>query len=1071
MFKEVVARSKGVVRLATVFLSLLVSLCGQSVTTKPHPELCSQQSTPELRPGMHLDDCISGKQKRTYEIEISQGQYASLELNVNGLRASIGLFDPSGSLLVEYNLNQSPRAQQTLEFVAEATGRYRLQVESNSTNDRGQPYMIEFAEFHSASERELQIYRAQRFHFQARQLNDAQKYDDALALEGKALTLREQLFGAEHGAVADALRQMAQIYAAKAEYPRAEAAYLRALSIREKVSGPNSDEVFELSNNLGAMYFNMGELDKAEHFMEQARDLQQNLSGAEDLMKARVLNNLALVYYGKSDFDRAAPLFEHALAIEEQKFGPAGLELTSTLDNLSVLYQAKGDYLKAESFARRSLAIEEKFLKPEDPDLGSTLLNLGNVRYLLSELDQAETLYQRALAIYEKALGPEHPLVALALNNLAEVFHDRHEFAKAEPLYLRSLQIRGQKLGAAHSDVGQSLNNLGTLYRDEGDYVRADQFYRRALKIRENALGANHPDVVSTLSNISLMYMASGDFLKAEDFLAQAIAISERNASLNLMIGSERQKRAYLDLMSEQLDRAISLSVSFAPEQAAARDLAVTTTLQRKGRIQDALSDSFASLRKRVSAEDLKLLDQFNQTIADMSRLVLAGPQNLTPEEFRKRVAALNQEREEIEAEVSRHSAEFRAQSTAVTLNKIQAALPDQAALIEFVAYKPVLARGVTVKERYGKPRYVVYVIRKNSAVSWKELGDANAIDEEIEKLRQALRDPQRQDVHQIARTVYEQLMRPIRPLLDDATQLLISPDGELNLIPFGALVDEQRRYLIERYSLSYLTTGRELLRMHEARESRSKPTVFANPSFGELREESTAKTKSAMRTDAGKMGRRSITAGKDLSEVYFAPLSGTGEEARSIQAIFPDAIVFSENQATESALKQVVAPRILHIATHGFFLQNNDSLSDNPLLRSGLALSGANVRTSGSDDGILTALEASGLNLWGTKLVVLSACDTGVGEVRNGEGVYGLRRAFVLAGAESLVMSLWPISDYTARQLMTGYYRNLKQGLGRGEALRQVQLDMLKKNSKLHPFYWANFIQAGDWTNLDGKR
>jgi CHAT domain-containing protein len=140
-------------------------------------------------------------------------------------------------------------------------------------------------------------------------------------------------------------------------------------------------------------------------------------------------------------------------------------------------------------------------------------------------------------------------------------------------------------------------------------------------------------------------------------------------------------------------------------------------------------------------------------------------------------------------------------------------------------------------------------------------------------------------------------------------------------------------------------------------------------------------------------------------------------------------------------------------------------------LLRSGLALANANSRNSGIDDGILTALEASGLNLWGTKLVVLSACDTGVGEVRNGEGVYGLRRAFVLAGAESLIMSLWPVSDYTTRELMTNYYKNLKQGVGRGAALRAVQLDMLKRNPKLHPFYWANFIQSGEWANLAGQR
>ena len=185
----------------------------------------------------------------------------------------------------------------------------------------------------------------------------------------------------------------------------------------------------------------------------------------------------------------------------------------------------------------------------------------------------------------------------------------------------------------------------------------------------------------------------------------------------------------------------------------------------------------------------------------------------------------------------------------------------------------------------------------------------------------------------------------------------------------------------------------------------------------------------------------------------------------------FPEARILSGRQATESALKRADAPRVLHIATHGFFLQDAASARiENPLLRSGLALAGANLRARGADDGIFTALEASGLNLWGTKLVTLSACDTGVGEVKNGEGVYGLRRAFFLAGAESLVMSLWPVSDYMTREMMTTYYTGLKQGLGRGEALRQAQLVMLKRAGRRHPFYWASFIQSGDWKNLDGK-
>jgi CHAT domain-containing protein len=308
--------------------------------------------------------------------------------------------------------------------------------------------------------------------------------------------------------------------------------------------------------------------------------------------------------------------------------------------------------------------------------------------------------------------------------------------------------------------------------------------------------------------------------------------------------------------------------------------------------------------------------------------------------------------------------------------------------------------------------------------------------------------------------------MRPVRALIGNATQLLLSPDGALNLIPFEALLDEEGRFLIERYSSSYLTSGRDLLRLGVGRPSQGAILVMAAPSFGEP-----------------------LKAGAS-SKAYFPSLEETAQEARAIKRLFPEARVVTGDDATESVLKSVDRPRILHIATHGFFLRNatnaatNDEenriatramsssvVSDNPLLRSGLALSGANLNRGGTDDGILTALEASGLNLWGTKLVTLSACDTGLGEVENREGVYGLRRAFVLAGAETLVMSLWPVSDYATREMMTGYYEGLRRNQGRGEALRQVKLQMLKRKDRQHPFYWASFIQAGEWASLEGKR
>jgi CHAT domain-containing protein len=520
--------------------------------------------------------------------------------------------------------------------------------------------------------------------------------------------------------------------------------------------------------------------------------------------------------------------------------------------------------------------------------------------------------------------------------------------------------------------------------------------------------------------------------------------------------------------------------------------------LQRKGRVLDAMSDSLGALRRRFNRQDQTLLDKLNETTTKLVGLVLEGAQDATPDERARAIKALEDEREKLEGEISRRSAGFYERRTSLTLASLQAAMPRDAALVEFAVHRPISPKAYEfITDRsldpnaVGEPRYVVYVVRTNGAARGVDLGAAKEIDAAVELYRQALRDPQRKDTRRLARELDEKVMRPALALAGDATRLLVSPDGALNLIPFAALADEEGRYLVERYSITYLTSGRDLLRRQAARGGGGRPLVVADPSFGEPVAEQVAGAVSLRKPATRGDRRRSMTEARDLSEVYFAPLGGTAREASAIRALFPDSDLLTGAQATEAAFKHVSAPRVLHVATHGFFLQDakavgTDNLQvatrglnaktkiENPLLRSGLALADANLRgrgASGADDGILTALEASGLNLWGTKLVVLSACDTGIGEVRNGEGVYGLRRAFALAGAESLVMSLWPASDNSTRKLMADYYSNLKRGLGRGESLRQVQLDLLRNNPRLHPFYWANFIQSGEWANLDGKR
>jgi CHAT domain-containing protein len=334
--------------------------------------------------------------------------------------------------------------------------------------------------------------------------------------------------------------------------------------------------------------------------------------------------------------------------------------------------------------------------------------------------------------------------------------------------------------------------------------------------------------------------------------------------------------------------------------------------------------------------------------------------------------------------------------------------------------------------------------------------------------------------------------MQPLRALLGEGAAnadsrptsttrwILLSPDGALNLVPFGALVDQEGRYLIKRASFTYLTSGRDLLRLAErSPDPQQGALILANPDFGDVRDERPE------RAGAPAIATRSA----DMSALLFKPLRETEAEGEEVSRSLGGATLLTHAGATEEAIKAAKGPRLLHVASHGFFLpdrrgdaerEDDARRVENPLLRAGLALAGANRRRSATDaeDAVLTALEISGLDLRGTRLVVLSACETGVGAtaedetgVGRGEGVYGLRRALVMAGAETQVMSLWSVADEATKTLMSAYYRGLAAGGGRSESMRQAQLAMLATEGSSHPFYWASFIVSGNGVSAPAVR
>jgi len=831
---------------------------------------------------------------------------------------------------------------------------------------------------------------------------------------------------------------------------------------------------------------------------QRALEIRERILGANHPNVSTSLNNLAELYRGQGNYAEAEPLYQRSLSIYEATFGANHPAVATSLNNLAGLYQDQGNYAQAEPLHQRSLSIREAALGANHPDVAQSLNNLAELYRVQGNYAQAEPLYQRSLSIREAALGANHPDVANSLNSLANLYQNQGNYAQAEPLYQRSLSIREAALGANHPDVANSLNNLANLYQNQGNYAQAEPLFQRSISIREAALGANHPDVANSLNNLAALYQAQGNPTRALELQQRSIDIEEANLALTLAIGSEARKQAYIATLQGTTHYPVSLHLQALSANPEAADLALTTVLRRKGRILDALTDEMQRLRQNLTSPDQELLDQRQSIYAQLSALQSSDLSLRNPDQYRTQIDELEAEAEQISNQLAQLSAEFRIETQPITLDAIQALIPEDAALVELVQYRPFNPEA-NAAQRWGTPRYAAYVLHRQGNPQAIDLGEVEAIDQQIEQFRAVLRSPS-QSVYQAARQLDQSVMQPIRPLLGNSTHLLISPDSQLNLIPFAALVDENDRYLIESYTLTYLTSGRDLLRLQIDTASRQPPVVLANPDYDNAGSFEVAQIPT--RPDAsGQRGERGDRRSVDLAELRFGALPGTQIEAEAIAPLLPDVTLLTETEATEAALTGLQAPSILHIATHGFFLQDvecvpvvdtrgndfsiprslilestgdrqeicrpTESNTENPLLRSGLALAGFNVRQSGGGDGVLTALEATNLNLSGTELVVLSACETGLGAVTNGEGVYGLRRAFVMAGAKSQMMSLWKVDDYGTSELMSLYYERLRRGEERSEALRQVQLEFLQAPNYQHPFYWAAFIFSGDWNQM----
>ena len=848
----------------------------------------------------------------------------------------------------------------------------------------------------------------------------------------------------------------------------------------------------------------------AEQLFLRVIDSDRNLGRRREL--AISLGHLATLYQEMGKLSAAEPLLTEALGLKLETVGETHPSYANTLTRLSQIYRLLLNSEKAERFARKSLRIRQRSLGENHPLVAHGLCDLGlQLSGNVEKLDEAEQCLKKAIDIQRRFLGENDSDLALSLNNLARVCIRRGQYADAEELLEEAAAIWRVTCGERHPIYTVAINSLAVLHMKKGNYTVAEELIRQALATRQFVHGEKHPSTAIIMSNLAHLYTVTNRISEAFTLLKQNTVIQDNILEQVFPVLSEDDRLNYLKITYEALSSFLSFVFEYLPQNRNATGAAVSLVLRRKGISAEALAVQHNTVLSGRYPDLEPKLRQIENLRAQIGQRILWGPKVTNSEIHQQTIATLNNRKETLEKELALQIPEMnlKRQILKSDWRAIAHALPQDSALVEFVRYTPIDFKAILAPDGAQKlPRYLAFILRSRepNELHALDLGDAQKIDRLIDDFRFLLENSdlkQAKPMHE-EHALRKKIFDPLVDALCDCSHVFLSPDGDLNRLPFEVLPLDNDRRLIDEYQISYLSTGRDILRFGMAVGGRpSQPLIVADPDFDLGTESTPISQKFDSRDTFGTRAHPFSEQKKPFrqfsrllaqlsSSGCFKRLEGSRTEGEQIAAMLQVSPLLGE-AALETRVKSCQSPRILHIATHGFFLsdQANDfgmnmlhkELADlraerrisleknaglaNPMLCSGLVLAGVNVWLKNAplpteaEDGILTAEDVMGMDLLNTQLVVLSACDTGLGAVQTGEGVFGLRRSFVVAGARSLVMSLWKVPDQQTQALMLDFYSRILSGQARAQALREAQLNLKKQFP--NPKHWGGFIYQGD--------
>lgn len=896
----------------------------------------------------------------------------------------------------------------------------------------------------------------------------------------KSLTIREKIFGKNHFEYAKGLIGLGLLHSAEGQYKKSEFLYLQAKEIIIALKEENNINYAILLNNLAVIYQGMGENENAESYFYQSANVLEKLTGEMHPYYAMSLNNIARFYERIGRYDKTEKLFLRSMEIQKKILGDSHPEFAHILNNMGLFYESIGQYLKAETFFTASLKIKKAVLGESHYESAVTLNNIGYLFYKQEFFEKAETTYLQASGILKNIQRDSTMLYAAIINNLGLVYNHKSQYDKAESLFNEAKNIRRKIVGENHKDYAGSLNNLAALYADIGMYRKAEPLYIQATEIYKEILSETHPDNATCLNNLGLLYMNMNEYDKAKPLLLKGGRIILQNLIRNFTVFSEREKQDYLLKKVSLLETNNSIVYNYHRIPALLKD---NFNLQIVFKSL-TLTDTRNLLKAVQQSQDTSVHHLFQEW--QSWKTLLAKQYSLPVNNRRTDIAELETKAENLEKELSLKSSPFRDQqaATKIGLGEVQNKLQLDEVAVEFVSFR------LYNKKWTDSVMYAAYVLTKKDSVPiFVPLFEERQLQHLLDSagktsmamagsLYRGTEIKSKSAVKALGKVLYNLVWAPLEPHLKGMKKVSYSPAGKLYGIAFHALPVDTTSFLMDKYELQQYTSSRQVVLRNKEEISLPKNiTLFGNADFS-IDSSQLATVKNQKRFDTVYSSSVYSPSTRGSYSVTWPDLPGTAEELKKINDLFTrnrlGATVYSKAVASEENLKSLSgnSPQILHIATHGFFLPEPDkkksttgstyTLAEDPLLRSGLIMAGGNYAWSGrspvegAEDGIATAYEIAQLNLSNTELVVLSACETALGDVKGNEGVFGLQRAFKMAGVKKMIVSLWQVPDKETAELMTSFYSHWLKGKTIEEAFARAQAEMRKKYS---PYYWAAFV------------